>query len=62
MHVILNILMWNNAMIIVYVSVYMKRNRLWFGDFLRSGHRKERMKEKKMYMCLVKKHLRAMKN
>ena len=32
-------------MITVYVSVYMKRNRLWLGDFLTSGPRKERMKE-----------------
>ena len=32
-------------MITVYVSVYMKRNRLWLRDFLTSGSRKERMKK-----------------
>ena len=32
-------------MITVYVSVHMKRNRLWLRDFLTSGPRKERMKE-----------------
>ena len=47
-------------MITVYVSVYMKRNRLWLRDFLTSGPRKERMKENnKVFMT---KHLRAMKN
>ena len=32
-------------MITVYVSVYMKRNRLWLRDLLTGGPRKERMKE-----------------
>ena len=46
-------------MITVYVSVYMKRNRLWLGDF--SNKRLQKGAHERKKNCLVTKHLGGMK-